>query len=139
MDAQAGGNGFVGLVVVSHSAAIADGLAELVAEVAGPQVPILAAGGGPDGLLGTDGARVSHCLREAARGEGAVVLMDLGSSVLSVRAAVAELGPEEAERLAVVDAPLVEGAIAAGVTASTGATLEEVAAAASEARGATKL
>jgi PTS hybrid protein len=139
VDAQAGGNGFVGLVVVSHSAAIAEGLAELVAEVAGPQVPILAAGGGPDGSLGTDGARVSGCLRAAARGQGAVVLMDLGSSVLSVRAAIAELAPGEAERLAVVDAPLVEGAIAAGVTASTGAPLEDVAAAASEARGARKL
>lgn len=139
MDAQASGNGFVGLVVVSHSAAIADGLAELVAEVAGPDVPILAAGGGPDGSLGTDGARVSRCLRTAARGQGAVVLMDLGSSVLSVRAAIGELEPEEARRLAVVDAPLVEGAIAAGVTASTGASLEAVAAAAREARGASKL
>jgi PTS hybrid protein len=139
VDAHAGGNGFVGLVVVSHSAAIAEGLAELVAEVAGPEVPILAAGGGPDGSLGTDGARVSDCLRAAARGQGAVVLMDLGSSVLSVRAAIAELAPGEAERLAVVDAPLVEGAIAAGVTASTGATLEDVAVAASEARGARKL
>lgn len=139
MVAQAGGNGFVGLVVVSHSAAIAEGLAELVAEVAGPQVPILAAGGGPDGSLGTDGARVSRCLRAAARGQGAVVLMDLGSSVLSVRAAIAELAPAEAARLAVVDAPLVEGAIAAGVIASTGATLADVATAASEARGARKL
>lgn len=132
-------NGFVGLVVVSHSAAIADGLAELVAQVAGPEVRILAAGGGPNGSLGTDGARVSRCLQEAARGRGAVVLMDLGSSVLSVRAAVAELAPEQAARLAVVDAPLVEGAIAAGVIASTGAALEDVAAAAREARGATKL
>jgi PTS hybrid protein len=139
VDTKAGGNGFVGLVVVSHSAAIADGLAELVAQVAGPDVPILAAGGGPDGSLGTDGALVTRCLRAAARGQGAVVLMDLGSSVLSVRAAVGELEPEEAERLAVVDAPLVEGAIAAGVTASTGASLEAVAAAAREARGASKL
>jgi dihydroxyacetone kinase phosphotransfer subunit len=137
--AEEAGNGFVGLVVVSHSAAIADGLAELVAQVAGPHVPILATGGGPEGSLGTDGARVSECLRTAARGHGAVVLMDIGSSVLSVRAAVGELAPEEAARLEVVDAPLVEGAIAAGVTASTGAALEDVAAAAKEARNARKL
>lgn len=139
MNEHAGGNGFVGLVVVSHSAAIAEGLAELVAEVAGPDVPILAAGGGPDGSLGTDGARVSRCLHAAARGQGAVVLMDLGSSVLSVRAALGELETEKASLLAVVDAPLVEGAIAAGVTASTGASLKAVAAAAREARGASKL
>jgi PTS hybrid protein len=131
-------NGFVGLVLVSHSASIADGLAELVAQVAGPDVPIIAAGGGPDGSLGTDGAKVFRALQDAARGSGAVVLMDLGSSVLSVRAAMAELDDETSERLVVADAPLVEGAIAAGVTASTGATAEEVAAAAREARSVVK-
>jgi PTS hybrid protein len=70
---------------------------------------------------------------------GAVVLMDLGSSVLSVRAAMAELPDDVAERLEIVDAPLVEGAIAAAVTASTGASLREVAAAAEEARTVAKL
>jgi dihydroxyacetone kinase phosphotransfer subunit len=132
-------NGFVGLVLVSHSASIAEGLAELVAQVAGPDVPILTAGGGPDGSLGTDGGRVLEALREAAEGAGAVILMDLGSSVLAVRAALTELGPERRARLLVADAPLVEGAIAAGVTASTGATRDEVGAAASEAGSVAKL
>jgi phosphoenolpyruvate---glycerone phosphotransferase subunit DhaM len=131
-------NGFVALVLVSHSAAIADGLAELVAQVAGPDVPIVAAGGGPDGSFGTDGGRVLEALRGAATGSsGGVVLMDIGSAVLSVRAALEELGAD-AESITVVDAPLVEGAIAAGVTASTGGSREEVAAAAREARGAAK-
>jgi PTS hybrid protein len=133
MDAT-GRNGYVGLVLVSHSASIAEGLADLVGQVAGPDVQIIAAGGGPDGSLGTDGAKVSRALQDAAQGSGAVVLMDLGSSVLSVRAAMAELDEETSARLVVADAPLVEGAIAAGVTASTGATAEEVAAAAREAR-----
>jgi PTS hybrid protein len=132
-------NGFVGLVLVSHSQAIADGLAELVAEVAGPEVPIVTAGGGPAGSLGTDGAKVQAALRFAAEGGGAVVLMDLGSSVLSVRAALAELPPELCERLRVADAPLVEGAIAAAVTASTGAGLASVADAAEGARTVAKL
>jgi PTS hybrid protein len=130
-------NGFVALVLVSHSAAIADGLAELVAQVAGPDVPIVAAGGGPDGSFGTDGGRVLEALRTAAAGAGGVVLMDIGSAVLSVRAALEELGAK-AESLIVVDAPLVEGAIAAGVTASVGGSRDEVAAAAREARGAPK-
>src|SRR5436305_10988114 len=112
--------GHVGLVLVSHSGAIADGLAELVGQVAGPDVPIVTAGGGPEGTLGTDGGRVLEAL-QALDGAGAVVLVDLGSSVLSVKAALAELEPEEAARILVADAPLVEGAIAAGVTASTGA------------------
>jgi PTS hybrid protein len=137
MDAT-GRNGYVGLVLVSHSASIAEGLAELVGQVAGPDVQIIAAGGGPDGSLGTDGAKVSRALQDAAQGSGAVVLMDLGSSVLSVRPAMAELDEETSARLVVADAPLVEGAIAAGVTASTGATAEEVAAAAREARSVVK-
>jgi PTS hybrid protein len=132
------GNGYVGLVIVSHSAAIAGGLAELVAQVAGPDVSIVTAGGGPDGTLGTDGGLVLEAL-QAVHGLGAVVLVDLGSSVLSVRAALAELTPGEAERIVLADAPLVEGAIAAGVTASTGASLSEVAAAAEEARDVPKL
>jgi PTS hybrid protein len=65
--------------------------------------------------------------------------MDLGSSVLAVRAAQAELSEDELERVLVADAPLVEGAVAAGVTASTGASAEDVAAAAREARNAAKL
>jgi PTS hybrid protein len=130
-------DGTVALVLVSHSAAIADGLAELVAQVAGPDVPIVAAGGGPDGSFGTDGGRVLEALRTASAGAGGVVLMDIGSAVLSVRAALEELGPA-AESIVVADAPLVEGAIAAGVTASIGGTRDEVAAAAREACGAPK-
>lgn len=131
-------NGHVGLVIVSHSASIAAGVAELVGQVSGPDVPIVTAAGGPDGTLGTDGARVLEVLRTAGAGAGSVVLVDLGSSLLAVRAALAELG-EDGVRLVLADAPLVEGAIAAGVTASTGATLAEVANAAEEARSARKL
>jgi dihydroxyacetone kinase phosphotransfer subunit len=138
MSARPDENGFVGLVLVSHSASIAEGVAELVTQVAGPDVPIVAIGGASDGSLGTDGGRVLDALREAAAGSGAVVLMDLGSSVLAVRAAQEELTPEELERVVVADAPLVEGAVAAGVTASGGASPEEVASAAREARNAAK-
>jgi PTS hybrid protein len=133
------GNGFVGLVLVSHSAAIAGGLAELVAQVAGSEVPIVTAGGGPDGTLGTDGGRVLEAIQGADRGSGAVVLIDLGSSLLSVKAALSELDAAQAARIVLADAPLVEGAIAAGVTASTGASLAEVAGAAEEARHVGKL
>jgi phosphoenolpyruvate---glycerone phosphotransferase subunit DhaM len=138
MSATSVENGFVGLVLVSHSASIAEGLAELVAQVAGPDVPIVAIGGATDGSLGTDGERVLDALRKAATGSGAVVLMDLGSSVLSVRAAQEEMTSDELERVIVADAPLVEGAIAAGVAASSGADPAEVAAAAREARSAAK-
>lgn len=131
--------GYVGLVLVSHSAALAAGVAELVAQVAGPDVPIHAVGGAVDGSLGTDGERVLAALRAAAVPPGAVVLMDLGSSVLAVGAALEDLTSAQWACIAVADAPLVEGAVAAGVLASVGAELADVAQAAEEARHARKL
>jgi PTS hybrid protein len=128
------GNGRVSLVLVSHSAEIASGLAELVGQVAGPDVHVATAGGAVDGSLGTDGGRVLSLLQAAAAGGGAVVLADLGSSVLSVRAALAELDEHELERVSVADAPLVEGAVAAAVAVSTGCSPLEAARAAEEAR-----
>jgi PTS hybrid protein len=127
-------NGRVTLVIVSHSAAIASGLAELVGQVAGPDVRVLTAGGAIDGSLGTDGGRVLALLQSAAADGGAVVLADLGSSVLSVRAALAELDEAELGRVSVADAPLVEGAVAAAVAVSTGCSPVEAARAAEEAR-----
>lgn len=126
-------------MIVSHSAAIADGLADLVGQVAGDDVPVVTAGGAVDGSLGTDGGRVLDLLRSAAANGGAVVLVDLGSSVLSVRAALAELDEEELERISVADAPLVEGAVAAAVSLSTGSSAFEAARAAEEARSVGKL
>ena len=126
---------YVGLVLVSHSREIAAGLARLVEQIAGQHVSVRATGGMPDGSLGTDGGEVLA----NGDGAGAVVLMDLGSSVLAVRAALGELDAGELERIAVADAPLVEGAVAAGVIASTGAPLDDVAAAAREARDVAKL
>jgi PTS hybrid protein len=132
-------NGHVSLVLVSHSAAIAQGVADLVAQIAGPDVRIVTAGGAVDGSLGTDGGRVLEALRAAADGPGAVVLVDLGSAVLAVKAALGELSPAESERIAVADAPLVEGAVAAAVAASTGCSPGDAARAAEEARRVAKL
>lgn len=126
-------------MLVSHSRRLVEGLAELVGQVAGPGVAIQTIGGAVDGSLGTDPDRVLEALQAAAHEPGAVVLMDLGSSVLAVNAALEDLADEQRAWLAVVDAPLVEGAVAAGVLASTGASLAEVAQAAEEARDARKL
>jgi phosphoenolpyruvate---glycerone phosphotransferase subunit DhaM len=133
------GAGLVTLVLVSHSATIAQGVAELAAQVAGPEVAIVPIGGADDGSLGTDGERVREALAAAASGQGGVVLMDIGSSVLAVKAALNELPPAQLDRLFVADAPLVEGAIAAAVTASMGSSAREVANAAEGARSAAKL
>ena len=132
-------NGYVGLVLVSHSEQLARGLVELARQVAGPDVKIVAAAGGPSGSLGTDGERVLEAMRQGAQSGGAVVLMDLGSSVLSVKAALTELESAELQYLEVVDAPFVEGTIAAAVTAATGASTAEVARAATAAKDVAKL
>jgi PTS hybrid protein len=126
----------VGIVVVSHSAEIARGVAELASQVAGPEVRIEVAGGGPGGTLGTDDGLVRDAIRRANQGDGVVVLGDLGSAILTIRHVLERSGNGHA-RLA--DAPIVEGAVAAAVVASTGSGLDDVAQAAEVARGASKL
>ena len=127
----------VGIVLVSHSFELAHGLAEMAAQVAGSDVRVEPAGGGPDGTLGTTGDTVWAAIVRADSGQGVVVLADLGSSVLTVRHLLEEGRGNGHIRL--VDAPFVEGAIAAAVMSSAGQELEDVARAAEEARGATKL
>ena len=125
-----------GIVLVSHSEKLADGLAAMAREVAGPDVVLVAAGGGPDGTLGTDGTRVAEAIVRANRGGGVVVLADLGSAVLSVKACLAECNGMD---VMLADAPLVEGAIAAAVAASIGADAPAVRQAAEEAWDVRKL
>jgi phosphoenolpyruvate---glycerone phosphotransferase subunit DhaM len=126
----------VGIVVVSHSADLAAGLTALASQMAGPDVRIEPAGGLPDGSLGTDEDRVRAAIRAADQGSGVVVLGDLGSAILTVRH-VLERHANGHVRL--VDAPIVEGTVAAAVTASANMPLDDVARSAEEARGAGKL
>ncbi len=137
MTAQPMGTGTVGIVLVSHSAELAAGAAHLAAQVSGGTVTIIAAGGTDDGELGTSAAKVERGLRLAESGAGVVVLPDLGSAVLTVRAVLEDEDP--ATNVVMADAPFVEGAVAATVTAAAGGDIKAVAAAAEEARNARKL
>jgi PTS hybrid protein len=128
----------IGIVLVSHSAALAEGLAELAGQVAGDEVRIRPAGGTGDGGLGTDPDRIAAAIRDADTGSGVLVLVDIGSAVLSVRALLAG-GDLDGIDVRLADAPLVEGAISASVMATTGADLAVAAAAAEEARDVAKL
>ena len=127
----------VGIVLVSHSAELAEGAAHLAAQVSGGTVTIVAAGGTDGGELGTSAAKVARGLSQAESGAGVVVLPDLGSAVLTVRAVLEDHG--EAATVLLADAPFVEGAVAATVTAAAGGDVKAVAAAAEEARHARKL
>ena len=126
----------VGIVLVSHSAELAAGAAHLAAQVSGGTVTIIAAGGTDDGDLGTSAAKVERGLSDAQSGAGVVVLPDLGSAVLTVRAVLEDHGGQS---VLLADAPFVEGAVAATVTAAAGGDIKAVAAAAEEARNARKL
>lgn len=128
----------VGIVLVSHSAALAEGTAEIAGQIGGGTVVIATAGGTEDGSIGTSIAKVRHALRLADAGAGVVILPDLGSSVLTVRALLSE-SENLPEPLAVADAPFVEGTVAATVTAAAGGDIKAVLSAAEEARHARKL
>jgi PTS hybrid protein len=126
----------VGIVLVSHSSALAEGLAELAGQMAGPEVDIIAVGGDPSGALGTDEDRIRTAMRRADRGSGAIVLADLGSSVLTARHV---LDSRANGHIRLVDAPFVEGALAAAVAASAGSPVTDVVEAAEGTRGVSKL
>ena len=131
----------MGLVLISHSETLVDGLREMVAQVAGEEVAVGTAGGTEDGRLGTSAPRISAALRStlAASPNGVLVLLDLGSAALSLELALEELEPFERDRVRVSEAPLVEGAILAAVQASIGASLADVAIAAEGAATMSKL
>jgi phosphoenolpyruvate---glycerone phosphotransferase subunit DhaM len=128
----------VGIVLVSHSAALAEGTAELARQIAGGTVIIATAGGTEDGRIGTSADKVERALALADAGAGVVILPDLGSSVLTVRALLSEPAARPGP-IAVADAPFVEGAVAATVAATAGGDVEAVLRAAEEARHARKL
>jgi len=129
----------VGIVLVSHSAALAEGTAELARQIAGGTVIIATAGGTEDGRIGTSVDKVERALALADAGAGVVILPDLGSSVLTVRALLSEPSQRPGGPIVVADAPFVEGAVAATVTATAGGDVEAVLRAAEEARHARKL
>jgi phosphoenolpyruvate---glycerone phosphotransferase subunit DhaM len=116
----------VGLVFVSHSQKVAEGLVELASQMA-PHVTMMATGGTDDGGIGTSFTKVSAGMAEADTGAGVVVLCDLGSAILTAETALEFLDDVVRDRILVVDAPLVEGAVAAAVAAETGGSLVDVA------------
>lgn len=116
----------VALVLVSHSRALAQGAVELAGQMA-PGVLLIAAGGMDDGGLGTSFELVERALVEATQGDrSAVVLTDLGSAVLTTESVLELLDEDVAARVRLADAPFVEGAVAAAVTAHGGADLAAV-------------
>lgn len=117
----------IGIVAVSHSRTLAEAAVELALQMGGTEPPVVrVAAGGPDGDLGTDAVAIAAAVDEADTGDGVLVLMDLGSAILSAETALEFVGAPDRVRLS--SAPFVEGLVAAVVTATSGADLTAVAA-----------
>lgn len=131
----------IGLVLVSHSGTLVEGLRDMVTQVAGDDVPVATAGGTEDGRLGTSAPRIADALRSVLDRDVAavLVLLDLGSAALSLELALEELADDDRARVRVSEAPLVEGAILAAVQASIDASIDDVVAAAEGAATMAKL
>ena len=125
----------VGIVFVSHSAKIAEGVRELANQMVQGKVPLAIAGGidDPENPIGTDAMKVYEAIQSVYSEDGVIVLMDLGSALLSAEMALEFLDPEQQANVVLSPAPFVEGALAAAVQASVGGTREHVL---EEARGA---
>lgn len=124
----------VGIVIVSHSAKVAEGVKEMAEQMAGSGQRIIAAGGLEDSSLGTDAIKISSAISAADSSDGVVVLVDLGSAVLSAETALELLDETVRQRVRIADAPLLEGSIVAAVQAAAGDPLTAVVAAAEETR-----
>ncbi len=117
----------VGILIVAHSNELAEGVCAVASQVtAGKKLPIAAAGGLEDGSLGTSLYRIQQALDTVYSDDGVLVLMDLGSAVMTTQMLLEMLSPEQQSHIRLSSAPLVEGAIAAAVMASQGGDLNQV-------------
>ncbi|MFN2166899.1 MAG: phosphoenolpyruvate--protein phosphotransferase [Anaerolineae bacterium] len=125
----------IGIVLVSHSETLARGVLELAEQMTQGRVPIALAAGmdNPDDPIGTDPLRVLSAIEAVYSEDGVLLLMDLGSAIMSAEAAIEFLPPEQQAHIYLCEAPLVEGALAAAVQAMSGASIEALF---TEARGA---
>ena len=112
----------VGIVIVSHSQKLAEGVVEL-AKMMAAQAPIAAAGGLDDGELGTSYEKIFAAVEKVYSSDGVIILMDMGSAVMTTEMVLEDL---DRPNVKMIDAPLVEGAVLAAVESAGGRSLEEI-------------
>lgn len=116
----------VGIVIVSHSPKVADGVKDLALQMSKKNQPIEAVGGTEDGKIGSDPMRILSAIEKVNQGEGVIVLADIGSSIMSVGVAKEMLDEDVANSVYLANAPLVEGTIAAVIEASMGSSVDKI-------------
>ena len=134
MSEPGAGSPYVGIVVVSHSRRLAEGVVELARQMAGDDVALEAVGGAPDGSLGTDADGIADAIARADSGAGVVIVADLGSAILASKTALELLEPSVTGRVVISGGPVVEGGLVGAVQASIGQSVDEVLAATEGAR-----
>ena len=112
----------VGIVIVSHSEKIAQGIVELCKQMAA-DVPMAAAGGLPDGDIGTDFQRIYDAIESVKSDDGVVILFDMGSAIMTTEMVIESF---DDVTIKMANAPVVEGAVAAAVYASIGMNIDQV-------------
>jgi PTS hybrid protein len=126
----------IGIVVVSHSSKVAEGVVDIAKQVSNEAIPIMAAGGTSDGRIGTDAMKIMDAIKSVDQGKGVLIFVDLGSAILSAETAIDLLGAESVE---IVDAPLVEGVIASSVQVTITDDIEDVKRVAHESKNISKI
>jgi dihydroxyacetone kinase phosphotransfer subunit len=116
----------VGIAIVSHSAKVAEGAADMVRQMVGNEVPLAFCGGNPDGGLGTSVEAILAAIDRAWSDKGVAILVDLGGAETNSEMAVEMLPAERRGKVVVCNAPIVEGSVIAATEASGGASLEDV-------------
>lgn len=122
----------VGIVIVSHSPLVAEGAADMVRQMVGDEVPLAWCGGDPAGGLGSSVEAIQAAIERAWSEAGVAILFDLGGAETNAEMAIELLDPERAARIAICNAPIVEGAVIAATEASGGSDLQTVKAVAEE-------
>lgn len=125
----------VGIVIVSHSQKLAEGVVEL-AKMMASNAPVAAAGGLEDGALGTSYEKISAAIESVYSTDGVAILVDMGSAVMTTEMVLEDL---ERDNVKMLDCPLVEGAVLAAVESAGGISLDDLATRIDEVRTTKKL
>ncbi len=122
----------VSIVIVSHSAEVAKGAADMVREMVGNEVRVAHCGGNPEGGLGTNVPAIMEAIQSVYGPQGVAMLIDLGGAETNSEMAIEMLPAEMQGKVVICNAPIVEGAVMAATEAAGGSTLAEVRATAEE-------
>jgi len=112
----------VGIVLVSHSEAVAQSV-EALTKMMAPEAVTAAAGGLEDGSFGTSFERIKAAIERVYTPEGVLLIVDMGSAIMTAEMVLEAVGRD---KIKIADAPFLEGAVTATISAQAGGSLEDI-------------